>query len=867
MPDRSEPNFYQLMLGLPAEVTQPDHYQLLGLERFAEGDEAIRAAAADQNGKLLSWQNSKYYKDAGRLMLELAKARGVLLDPEQKLGYDEQLGRDFGDEEPVILLQAAAEEEPIVLEAAPKEPPPQTRRPQRTRRTSALREKPRSSKRASKPKLPARFSVFVGCALSLTGLGALAWSAWNGSEPASEANLQTASGEETEPSSVLDTPAVTSTTDALRTQVPMDANPPPLAVVPFDERAAALHQAAWAKHENVPVEVTNSIGMKLRLIPAGEFLMGIPFGEPESRRGEQPHRVRITKPYYLSRYEVSTDQYVQAMGTSAPLSRGDQAQFNFYRDGPMLKITFYDALAFCNRLSQKEGLPPFYALEITSESPVKNIGTPTIRDARFKINGGPGYRLPTEAEWEFACRAGTTTATHYGNALAADQANFRGSAPYNGGAPGPDLNRPQAVGSYRANAFGLYDMHGNAAEWCIDALSQNIENRPLVEDPITEPSGRFQNQQCIRGGSFIDAGELCRSGFRRGLPPAAVGVVGIRVARAVSGPVPKAPKVAGSSPKIETPNVKTPRVADSSNAPPFAKSPFNKDQAAEHQAAWAKHLNVPVEVTNKAGMKLRLIPPGEFLMGSPPEEEYRNRNETQQLVRLTKPFYFCMKEVTDEEYIAVFGTKHPYADYFSEPEKDPNLPMFVSWYDCIMYCNKLSEKEDLPPYYTVANVVFFGGRIKSLNASVNGGTGYRLPTEAEWEYACRAGTITAYNVGDSLSAADAIFRNNAPPRPKLQLGGSSPPNGFGLFDMHGNVAEWCFDYVGSNQTSSAPLIDPVRNVRGDLVREWRVYRGGRFNSQASQCRSAYQSKSDAFQAGVAGFRVARTVGSSGTRRP
>ncbi len=579
MPDQSAPNFYQLMLGLPADVTAPDHYQLLGLERFAEGNEAIRAAAADQNGKLLSWQNSKYYKEAGRLMLELAKARGVLLNPEQKLAYDEELG---GFDEPVILLEEAADEEPIVLTAVAEEPRPVAARPRRPRRPAARREMRRRAARAFR--FPAQWSVIVGSVLSVLGIGALAWSAWNGRERAPSAVPLSVNGEN-----------VSGKNSAPGNAVPIantpDGNAPPLAVAPFDEPAAALHQAAWAKHENVPVEAETSIGMKLRLIPAGEFLMGIPLGEPGPRTGAPPHRVRITRPFYLSRNEVTTEHYVQVLGNSAPLSRSAQAQLDFQRDWPMLKVTLYDAMNFCNRLSEEEGRPPYYTLENTSQLAGSNLGTRTIRTATFKINGGPGYRLATEAEWEFACRAGTTTATHFGDSLSVGQANILMGYGKNGGAPNTGPRRTQPVGSYKPNAFGLYDMHGNADEWCIDALSHRIENRPLVEDPLVERSNQSSGMFCVRGGSFLSPGELCRSGFRRGLPPEAMTApVGIRVARDVSGPLPKAAKIFGSPQTSETAKVETPADADASNARPLAKNPFDAEQAAQHQAAWANFI-------------------------------------------------------------------------------------------------------------------------------------------------------------------------------------------------------------------------------------------------------------------------------------
>ncbi len=246
-------------------------------------------------------------------------------------------------------------------------------------------------------------------------------------------------------------------------------------------------------------------------------------------------------------------------------------------------------------------------------------------------------------------------------------------------------------------------------------------------------------------------------------------------------------------------------------------------------------------------------------MGSPPVEKYHQDRETQHLVRISKPFYLDVKEVTDEEYIALFGSKFPYADSFSAPKKVPKLPMSLSWNDCIMYCNKLSETEGLPAYYTVTNLVFLGGRIKSLDATIKGGIGYRLPTEAEWEYACRAGTITAYHFGGLPSTAQANMQGTQRIRRSLMRGGSFPANAFGLYDMHGNIAEWCFDLVGSNPDQPIPLIDPIRVLRPDLLKDIRVYRGGSCFDQDSYCRAANQKGAEPNQYGRAGFRVARSI--------
>lgn len=130
---------------------------------------------------------------------------------------------------------------------------------------------------------------------------------------------------------------------------------------------------------------------------------------------------------------------------------------------------------------------------------------------------GRHYDLPTEAEWEYACRAETTTAFHYGKSLSSAQANFRGDEPYGGGDRGPNLGRTTKVGSYQPNAFGLYDMHGNVWEWCKDWYKEDYYR----ESPLRDPHGPAKADKRVeggthveRGGSWFDAAKTCRSALR-----------------------------------------------------------------------------------------------------------------------------------------------------------------------------------------------------------------------------------------------------------------------------------------------------------------------------------------------------------------
>ncbi len=277
-----------------------------------------------------------------------------------------------------------------------------------------------------------------------------------------------------------------------------------------------------------------------------------------------------------------------------------------------------------------------------------------------------------------------------------------------------------------------------------------------------------------------------------------------------------------------------------------AVAPFDAKQAKAYQEAWAKHLGADAELTNSIGMKLRLIPPGEFRMGStakeieallPDAKEWErflvNAESPQRAVRISAAYYMGAYEVTQADYLRVteaspseFSRTGKHAAKVEGIDTDRFPVEGVSWDDAVEFCRKLSE----------------------LPAEKAAGRVYRLPTEAQWEYACRAGTVTAYHTGDALAEADANFDLKVGrPRP---VGGSAA-NGFGLYDMHGNVFEWCHDRFAPDYRD-APAVDPDGPAQGNA----RVVRGGNYGYRARYCRSAAR---DRFQPttvrGGIGFRV------------
>jgi formylglycine-generating enzyme required for sulfatase activity len=451
-------------------------------------------------------------------------------------------------------------------------------------------------------------------------------------------------------------------------------------------------------------------------IPPGTFRMGSPTNEVYRVENEGPQtEVTISRGFFMGKCEVTQGEWLSVLGDNT-------SHFNGIRhEGTPSEVDYGTDLS----------RPVDYAIGWEDY-----CHTLTVREREAgRIPANCEYRLPTEAQWEYACRALTSTRYSYGNDP--DGSQFSDYAWYPPFSPQNDDVRTHGVGQKLPNPWGLYDMHGNIAELCSDFFADSLPGGRAVD-----PSGpSMGDSRALRVGL----------GSARRYPTMPdsrdwVGVVGFRV---VLAPVVFRPQ----------PN-------------------------------------------------MVYIPPGTFLMGSPEDEQDRISNEGPQTqVTLTQGFWMGKYEVTQEEYETLIG-ENP-----SSHAGEANLPVeSVSWNEAVAYCEALSQQERA------------AGRIPSDYS-------YRLPSETEWEYACRAGTTTRFSYGDDpeytqLGEYAWYFENSGDQTHPV---GQKLANPWGLYDMHGNVYEWCLGFSDFHLPGGT-LTDPQLSAER--------FRSSSFLESGFVCRSA-----------------------------
>ena len=529
--------------------------------------------------------------------------------------------------------------------------------------------------------------------------------------------------------------------------------------------AACAAGVYWFLHSPLKAPaVKRSIGIQLVPIAPGSFIMG----SEEGNSHEKPvHKVNITRSFLIGATEVTQKQYKAVMGLNPSHFTGD--------DLPVEQVKWADASEFCRRLTE-------------------------IEKGKGDLPEGYEYRLPTEAEWEYCCRAGSTTEYCFGDdeAVLGEYAWF-------------DKNSGETthlVGTKKPNAWGLHDMHGNVIEWMLDWYEDYRDGEQ--SDPRGPLKSRFK---LIHGSSWLLPASCCSSVFRANVKADASNFdCGFRVVCA--------PSIWWQLPE----SLRTAYVALSEGDRQFCDV---LPAAKREEYLWLTgndRVALTLEICRPSlGIPFVPIAAGSFIMGS---DKGEGPDKPAHKVAISHPFLMGATEVTQAQYRAVM-------DANPSLFRAADLPVeLVSWNNADAFCRELTKNDQeegiLPEGYE-----------------------YRLPTETEWEYCCRAGATTEYCFGDDevVLGEYAWFSGNS--GRTTHPVGTKKANAWGLNDMNGNVYEWCYDWY-ADKYQPGDQTDPV----GPATGQYRVLRGGSWNSIAGYCRSADRVRSTPdYRSNYIGFRV------------
>jgi formylglycine-generating enzyme required for sulfatase activity len=537
--------------------------------------------------------------------------------------------------------------------------------------------------------------------------------------------------------------------------------------------------------------------------------------------GAYPPSTILTKGFYMGKYEVTQAQYEAVMTGNTDGLSATPSHFSNNPNRPVEWISWESVQIFLTRLNAQQSA---------------------------NIPSGWKYVLPTEAQWEYACRAGTTTAYSWGNSITSADANY-----------GYNVNETTDVGSYAANPWGLFDMHGNVYEWCSDWWTHIPPSGYDPEGPATSTIG----YRVKRGGFWGTSGTNLTSAKRFGDPPTfRNNNTGFRVAL-IQVTAPDANK---------SPTSLTAAPAPVANQSPTSLTAAEQPVAPSVGPTILTHTVIPytpltfVDISaatffigapsDNSALKsqYQYYPSAANLGGARVDDTYGGANENYREVTLTEDYKMATTPVTRAQYLHVMSG---YAGHIGEldtvayganpPSVKPdnfNVPVhYVSWLDAQEFVDRLNTQEPVA------------------------GWEYVLPTEAQWEYACKAvnknqidaGThwYTKYWLGDTLTQADANYDATQSELAEVQ---QYNPNAFGLYDLIGGVKEWTSDIYASNyvdySSDYTPLTDPAGGASYKTYDNM-TQKGGLWRQTAPQVRSASRAYGGKTMKGYGtGFRVA-----------
>ena len=533
----------------------------------------------------------------------------------------------------------------------------------------------------------------------------------------------------------------------------------------------------------LPWRVTDkATGIEMLLVPPGKFVMGMSPGDGDDDE-EPAHEVTITKAFYLGRTEVTQKQWMKVMGVN-PSCFEDGSREKWYAKYMKEGLTQQEA--------QERAVKEILNGWAQENNPVENVSW----DDCQKFCAKTGMKLPTEAQWEYACRAGVRR-PRYGEL---DQIAWWDEN---------SNSTTHPVAQKSPNALGFYDMIGNVWEWTNDWYEGDYYKS--CEDGVVDPMGPAQNEsgvRVLRGGGWSSLANGCSASFRYLASGRQSNDIGFRFARTA-----------------EVNFIVTPTWATLLEATPDAAVVTDANLRAAIVAsgfAWRVR-------DTRTDIEMLLVPGGTFMMGCSASTQHgcRDDESPKHQVTLTQAFYMGRYEVTQAQWKARMGSNSLQFRGASYPDTSSRPVERVSW---------------------------------DMIQDFNSATGLRLPTEAEWEYAYRAGTTTAFHSypaqpngfnNDTLLDNIAWFFSNA--GGQTHAVGGKLANGLGLHDMSGNVYEWCQDWYGPYSSGS------VTNPSGPATGTWRLLRGGDRGINSFDCRASqrdYGTPDGIY--GSIGFRAVRT---------
>jgi formylglycine-generating enzyme required for sulfatase activity len=558
--------------------------------------------------------------------------------------------------------------------------------------------------------------------------------------------------------------------------------------------------------------VPSANNLEMIFCPPGTFLMADIPG----------YEVTLTNGFYLGKYEVTQAQYEAVMTGNSEGLNAKPSRWPNNNDRPVEKVSWNDVQVFLSRLNDME--------QTAGRLPV-----------------GWKYVLPTEAQWEYACRAGTTTYYSWGNDINSSHANYDRI-----------INQTVNVGQYDPNPWGFFDMHGNVGEWVNDWYGDINTEIKINPEGVALGSKRF-----FRGGHFYSVGNY-RKASRRFFPlgESLPWSIGFRVSLQNLPADTANPEltIKGSEylshsqglpfiePGVEAHDARDGNITDQivvtgtvdMNSTGTYLLTYTVQDGAGNSATTTRTVTVvgnrSVDLNATVAMDMIWVPAGTFTMGSPTTEAGREASKEQEHnVSLTQGFYLGKYEVTQAQYEAVIGIN---PSEFNATGNGNRPVEKVNWTEAVAFCTQLTTQEQA------------AGRLPA-------GWAYVLPTESQWEYACRAGTTTAYSWGTTIASSNANYNwdggaNDGNDFKQTRDVGQYAANPWGFFDMHGNVWEWTADRYQAAYPTGNPVVDPAGPASG-----WnRVRRGGSWHGVGTDLRSAKRNNPPpSYRSGYLGFRV------------